>query len=63
MMVWKVDMEMTEEDIRVMKQDTLLVVLAEVGREDLDLMEDKEDLNSNSLEVVALMGSRILTCL
>jgi len=61
MMVWKVDMEMTEEDIRVMKQDTLLVVLAEVGREDLDLMEDKEDLNSNSLEVVALMGSRILT--
>ena len=61
MMVWRVDMEMTEEDIRVMKQDTLLVVLAEVGREDLDLMEDKEDLNSNSLEVVALMGSRILT--
>ena len=61
MMVWKVDMEMTEEDIRVMKQDTLLVVLAEVGREDLDLMEDKEDLNLNSLEVVALMGSRILT--
>jgi len=61
MMVWKVDMEMTEEDIRVMKQDTLLVVLAEVGREDLDLMEDKEDLNSNSLEVVELMGSRILT--
>ena len=60
-MVWKVDMEMTEEDIRVMKQDTLLVVLAEVGREDLDLMEDKEDLNSNSLEVVELMGSRILT--
>ena len=61
MMVWKVDMEMTEEDIRVMKQDTLLVVLAEVGREDLDRMEDKEDLNSNSLEVVALKGSRILT--
>ena len=61
MMVWRVDMEMTEEDIRVMKQDTLLAVLAEVGREDLDLMEDKEDLNSNSLEVVALMGSRILT--
>ena len=61
MMVWKVDMEMTEEDIRVMKQDTLLAVLAEVGREDLDLMKDKEDLNSNSLEVVALMGSRILT--
>ena len=60
-MVWKVDMEMTEEDIRVMKQDTLLAVLAEVGREDLDLMKDKEDLNSNSLEVVALMGSRILT--